>query len=250
MTTPASAALSIRKSYCRPMPRPLSLTALPYEEGPDAEELDDEMSPLEEKGESEDQDDEDIHADLNRFRAILDSIGKVCGYPNLESLFLTRDIPPTPKAEFKAYSDSELKRLNAALVKLDEQIARLMIIHQMLGTRISDTLTLEPDCLSEKDGVTIIRIRQMKTKCYEKPISEELAALVRKAISYTKERCGNTPYTTWTKTASASRTGKAAGRTTGRTPPTGTTKGMWRFGGRHGRPIPTGHWRPPVSLPW
>ena len=30
MTTPASAALSIRKSYCRPMPRPLSLTALPY----------------------------------------------------------------------------------------------------------------------------------------------------------------------------------------------------------------------------
>ena len=44
--------------------------------------------------------------------------------------------------------------------------------------------------------------------------------------------------------------GKAAGRTTGRTPPTGTTKGMRRFGGRHGRPIPTGHWRPPVSLPW
>ena len=29
MTTPASAALSIRKSYCRPMPRPLSLTVQP-----------------------------------------------------------------------------------------------------------------------------------------------------------------------------------------------------------------------------
>ena len=46
------------------------------------------------------------------------------------------------------------------------------------------------------------------------------------------------------------RMGKAAGRTTGRTPPTGTTKGMWRFGEQHGRLIPTGHWRPPVSLPW
>ncbi len=57
-------------------------------------------------------------------------------------------------------------------------------------------------------------------------------------------------HTTWTRTASVSRTGKAAGRTTGRTPPTGTTKGMWRFGGRHGRLIPTGHWKPPVSLPW
>ena len=55
---------------------------------------------------------------------------------------------------------------------------------------------------------------------------------------------------TWTRTASVSRMGKAAGRTTGRTPPTGTTKGMWRFGGRHERLIPTGHWRPPVSPPW
>ena len=41
-------------------------------------------------------------------------------------------------------------------------------------------------------------------------------------------------HTTWTRTASVSPMGKAAGRTTGRTPPTGTTKGMWRFGGRHG----------------
>lgn len=49
-----------------------------------------------------------FHADLNRLRALLDSIGKVCEYPNLESLFLTRDIPPTPKAEFKAYSDLSL----------------------------------------------------------------------------------------------------------------------------------------------
>ncbi len=54
-------------------------------------------------------------------------------------------------------------------------------------------------------------------------------------------------HTTWTKTASASRTREAAGRTTGRTPPTGTTKGMWRFGEQHGRLIPTGHWRQPVS---
>ena len=53
-------------------------------------------------------------------------------------------------------------------------------------------------------------------------------------------------HTIWTRTDSVSRTGKAAGRTTGRTPPTGTTKGMWRFGGRHGRPTPTGRWNLPV----
>lgn len=65
---------------------------------------------------------------------------------------------------------------------MDEQTARCMIIHQMLGTRISDTLTLETDCLYEKGIDTIIKIRQMKTHTYEKPISAELVALVRKAI--------------------------------------------------------------------
>lgn len=134
-----------------------------------------------------------FHADLNRLRCLLESIGQMCDYPNLIGLFLTRDIPPTPKAAFKTYSDAELKRLNREIVKLDEQTARLMIIHQMLGTRISDTLTLAPDCLSEKNGEIIIRIRQMKTKPYEKPVSTELAALIQKAIAYTKEHYGDTP---------------------------------------------------------
>lgn len=135
-----------------------------------------------------------FHAELNRLRSALESIGKTCDYPNLTGLFLTRDIPPTPKSEFKTYSDAEMQRINAALVKMDEQVARLMIIHQMLGIRISDTLTLRPDCLYERNGETIIRIRQMKSTTYEKPISADLAALIRKAIAYTKERYGETPY--------------------------------------------------------
>ena len=88
----------------------------------------------------------------------------------------------------------ELKRLNAAIVNMDEQTARLMVIHQMLGTRISDTLTLEMDCLYEKEMDTIIRIQQMKTNTYEKPVSAELADLIRKAIAYTQERFGETQY--------------------------------------------------------
>lgn len=134
------------------------------------------------------------HADLNRLRALLDSVAQVCDYPNLQGIFLTRDIPPTPKAQFKTYSDAELQRLNAAIVKMDEQTARFMVIHQMLGTRISDTLTLNPDCLRKKNGEDIILIRQMKTAAYEKPISTELAALIQKAIAYTKEHYGDTPY--------------------------------------------------------
>ena len=42
--------------------------------------------------------------------------------------------------------------------------------------------------------VRVIRIRQMKTKTYEKPVSEELAALIHEAIFYTQERYGQTKY--------------------------------------------------------
>lgn len=135
-----------------------------------------------------------FHAELNRLRSILESIGHACEYENLSMLFLNRDIPPARRGEFRTYSDEELKRLNAAIVEMDEQTARIMIIHQMLGIRISDTLTLETDCLYEKEENIIIRIRQMKSNTYEKPVSAELAQLIRMAITYTREKYGETKY--------------------------------------------------------
>ena len=50
------------------------------------------------------------------------------------------------------------------------------------------------DCLYEKGIDTIIKIRQMKTHTYEKPISAELVALIRKAIACTQEQYGKTKY--------------------------------------------------------
>ena len=132
--------------------------------------------------------------DILALRSVLETVGKLCGYPQLEKLFLNTDIPPELEPEFRAYSDSELKRLNAHITKLDEQITRCMVIHQMLGTRISDTLTLQRDCLFRLNGVDMIRIRQVKTKTFEKPVSAELAALIQKAIQYTEERYGETVY--------------------------------------------------------
>ena len=64
----------------------------------------------------------------------------------------------------------------------------------MLGTRISDTLTLRTDCLIEKGNEVIIRINQPKSHYYEKPISMELASLIKAAIKYTKEKIGDTEY--------------------------------------------------------
>ncbi len=98
------------------------------------------------------------------------------------------------KPEFKVYSDEELKRFNSFLSKVDIQTARMLTIHQMLGTRISDTMTLRNDCLIEKNGDKLIGIYQKKTHYYEKPVSQELAALIREAIRYTEERYGKCQY--------------------------------------------------------
>ena len=102
--------------------------------------------------------------DILKLRSILETVGKFCGYSQQEKLFLNTDIPSELELEFRAYSDSELKRLNTHITKLDEQITRRMVTPQMLGTRISDTLTLQRDCLFRLNGVDMIRIRQVKTK--------------------------------------------------------------------------------------
>ena len=136
----------------------------------------------------------EFRSELNRLRSVLEMVGKLYHYEQLDNIILNRDIPPSTRAEFKTYSDAELKRINSFLVKVDEQTARLMIIHQMLGTRMSDTLTLRTDCLIEKDGETIIQIHQMKTHFYEKPISQELAVLIKEAIRYREKEHGKGKY--------------------------------------------------------
>lgn len=133
-------------------------------------------------------------SEITRLRSILNMVADIYQYPQAKDLILNRDIPPNIKAEFKVYSDAELKRFNEFLLKVDIQTARVMTIHQMLGTRISDTLTLQTDCLMEQNGEVLIRIYQMKTHFYEKPISQELAALIREAIHYTEERNGKCKY--------------------------------------------------------
>ena len=127
-------------------------------------------------------------------RKVLETVGKIFDYEHLERLFINTDIPPEVQPKFTAYSDSELKRVNAHITKLDVQITRCLVIHQMLGTRISDTLTLKKDCLKQQNGLDIIRIDQVKTRTFEKPISTELAALIKKAIACSNERYGETEY--------------------------------------------------------
>lgn len=78
-----------------------------------------------------------------------------------------------------------MKLFNAHIARMDEQITRCLVIHQTLGMRISDTLTLRRDCLYNEHGQNMIRIHQVKTDTYDKSIRRELVMPIQKAAEYT-----------------------------------------------------------------
>lgn len=132
--------------------------------------------------------------DLLSLRRVIEDVGNLYEQSVMKELFLPHDFPSSPRYLFKFYTDAEIKRLNAHIFKMDEQISRALIIHQLLGTRISDTLTLHIDCLSKREGRYFVRIDQVKSTMYEKAVSNEVAQLITRAIEYTKERYGKTEY--------------------------------------------------------
>lgn len=135
-----------------------------------------------------------LKTEIANLKNMLGQVGKVIGKPELGKLFVKQDMPKVPEVLFKTFSDDEIKRLNQYIVNMEEQTARALILHQMLGGRISDTLTLRTDCLYQENGHYIIRMYQVKTSYYEKPVPEDVAALLQKSMEYTYERYGETEY--------------------------------------------------------
>lgn len=92
--------------------------------------------------------------------------------------------------------DTELIRLNKAIVEMDVQIARALTLHQLLGTRISETLSLKQNAVRlGETGRWLIRIDQVKSRrSYEKVINGDVKALFDKACSCTNEKFGKQEY--------------------------------------------------------
>lgn len=134
--------------------------------------------------------------ELHHLKTVLNTAANVLEDDELDSLFYIDDIGNEPVKIYKVYSDSELVRLNKAIVEMDAQIARALTLHQLLGTRISETLSLKQDAIRQGEtGKWLIRIDQVKSRrSYEKVISEDVKALFDKACSYTNEKFGKQQY--------------------------------------------------------
>lgn len=134
--------------------------------------------------------------ELCHLRSVFITAGKLLDKKDLENVFYPDDIGKVPARLYKVYSDAELKRLNAAIVECDEQVARALFIHQLIGTRISETLTLKQDAIRiDKNGRMFIRIQQVKTgKAYEKAVNDDVKKLFDKACEYTKKKYGDREY--------------------------------------------------------
>lgn len=133
---------------------------------------------------------------LSVLKSVFLTAARVLENSKLANLFCADDFPREEKRIYKAYSDAEVKLLNEAIVQCDEQIARALLLHQMLGTRISETLTLQPDSVyQKKPGLWMIKIVQIKTKkSYEKVINEDIKKVFESACAYTSKKYGQRKY--------------------------------------------------------
>lgn len=134
--------------------------------------------------------------ELHHLKTVLNTAANVLEDDELDSLFYIDDIGNEPVRIYKVYSDAELVRLNKAIVEMDVQVARALTLHQLLGTRISETLSLKQDAIRQGEtGKWLIRIDQVKSRrSYEKVINDDVKALFDKACSYTNEKFGKQEY--------------------------------------------------------
>ena len=134
--------------------------------------------------------------DLFHLKSLFITMGKIFENESIEKLFFEGDIVNDIDYLFKVYTDGEIRRLNAAIVKDNVQIARVLFLQQLLGTRISEILTLKRDSIFEtKQGKWMIQIEQVKSRrCYKKPISEEIKKIFEQACADSERQYGDRKY--------------------------------------------------------
>lgn len=136
-------------------------------------------------------------SDLKHLKSVITETSFIMDVPALDNLFLNTDIGKETRTIYRSYSETEMDTLtNAIISEMDEQMARAMLVHQLLGTRISETLTIEQDSIRKNmRGKDVVDIYQIKThKKYTKILNDDVLRLLRKSIEYTNDKYGKQKY--------------------------------------------------------
>ena len=133
-------------------------------------------------------------SELSHLKTALETLGKLYESEHLKTLFLPTDFSKKKLPVFTFYSDAELSRLHEAYRFLDKQTARILLLHELLGLRISDTLTLKvTDIVMEPKPH--LKILQQKTGNYlKKSINNDILLLLNASIKETYETYGEQEY--------------------------------------------------------
>lgn len=135
------------------------------------------------------------HDQIYGMKAFYYILSELTEKPELQRLFMNGDASKRVKSIYKVYSDRETKLLNAAFKQLEPQYYRAILLHQLLGTRISETLALRQNCINKDQHGMYISLFQAKTKKWlRKPASKTVVRLVNEAIEYTNTRYENCEY--------------------------------------------------------
>lgn len=135
-----------------------------------------------------------VKLNIVALKSLLEDMGRIKENTCLQQLIINDDIPRIPKCKFKTYTEEEQKTWIDAIKYMDEQKGRAYMLHILLGTRISEILMLQQDCLVWREDHWWIKIESIKTKGYYKPITDEMKILIDKSITYTKEKYQNDHY--------------------------------------------------------
>lgn len=112
----------------------------------------------------------------------------------MQGIFFNQHILSVAKRKFEVYTEQELETWMEMLKYMEEQHSRALLLHILLGTRISEILILLQDCVSERDGKWWIKLTAQKGNDYCKPITEEIKSLIAQSIAYTREVYKNKEY--------------------------------------------------------
>ena len=136
-----------------------------------------------------------LAVELKGLKATFEEFSKIYEDKQFTNLMLNTDIPSSPKISFQTYSIREQEAWMKAVPYMEKQVGRAFLLHTLLGTRISEILTLKQDCISKKRDAYWIRIDSKKGRTYSKPITKEIQNLVQASIEYTKQEYGVEDYT-------------------------------------------------------